>query len=67
MLALMGYSRKTLKQRGLKTYVLVGKNPRNIDKFVTLPLECLDKTKPHQQAFHNIVLQKRVTSLKFQD
>ena len=58
---------KTSKQGGLRTYVLVEKNPWNFNKFVTLPLEIPEKTKPHPWKFDKIALQKRVTPLKFQD
>ena len=53
-LAIMGYSRKTFKQGGLKIYVVVEKNPRNFNEFVTLPLEIW--TKPSLTHGNSIIL-----------
>ena len=52
----MGYSRRSIKQAGLKTHVVVGKNRRNFNQFFTLALEIPDKTKSHPSKFHNVVL-----------
>ena len=44
----MGYSRKKSKEgEGLEGIRFGSKNPRNFNKFVTLPLKIPDKTKSH--------------------
>ena len=62
----MGYSRKKSKEgEGVEGIRFGSKNPGNFNKFVTLPLKILDKTKSTK--FHKIMLQKHVTSLKLED
>ena len=62
----MGYSGKTLKQVGLKTYRVVGKTPRNF-KFCYFTLKNFGQNKASPMEIPQYCVSKRVTPLKFQD